>query len=69
MSKREDISGNKYNRLTAIEFSRYDKESHSSIWIFRCDCGNIIAKSKNAVNKRLRHQSDVREKSFKLLKK
>lgn len=37
-----DITGNKYNFLTAIKFSKYDKEKQKTYWIFKCDCGKEI---------------------------
>lgn len=41
----EDISGNKYGLLTAIEFSHIGEDKHS-VWVFQCDCGNIVEKRK-----------------------
>lgn len=42
----EDISGNKYNRLTAIRLSH--KVGYVHYWVFKCACGNekAIIKSK-----------------------
>lgn len=37
MSKRKDITGQKFGRLTAIKFL-YNK--NGSYWLFKCDCGN-----------------------------
>lgn len=36
-----DLSGKKFNRLTAIERSRVDK-SGSVVWKCICDCGNVV---------------------------
>jgi hypothetical protein len=37
--KRVDLTGQKFNRLTAIRFLRLS-EQRDSIWLWRCDCGN-----------------------------
>jgi hypothetical protein len=39
MTKRIDISGQKFGRLTAIRFSHV--RIKKSVWEFICDCGNI----------------------------
>jgi len=39
MPKRIDITGQKFNRLTAIEYMGLNK-NRLSTWLFRCDCGN-----------------------------
>ena len=39
MAKRIDITGQKFNYLTAIKYVDYDK-NHRSRWLFKCDCGN-----------------------------
>ncbi len=36
----KNITGQKFNRLTAIEFVNKDKFNHPH-WSFKCDCGNI----------------------------
>lgn len=36
---RQDITGNRYGRLVAIEFKHYN-DKHHDCWLFRCDCGN-----------------------------
>lgn len=39
MSKREDLTGRRFGRLTAIEY--YGKSSNGhSLWLCECDCGN-----------------------------
>jgi len=41
MNKRiVDMTGKKYNRLTAIEIDKDKGSSHGLWWKFRCDCGN-----------------------------
>ena len=38
----KDITGQKFNRLTAIRFSekrQYKSKKYSYFWLFRCDCG------------------------------
>lgn len=37
---REDITGQKFNHLTAIDFSHKNK-NRKTYWNFLCDCGNI----------------------------
>lgn len=41
--KFEDITGQKFNRLTAIERKYYETEKRY-FWVCRCDCGNIVEK-------------------------
>ena len=37
---REDITGQRFGRLVALEFSHKDK-NRKTYWDFQCDCGNI----------------------------
>lgn len=38
-----DVTGNKYNYLTAIRFSHtQNKNYQATFWLFKCDCGNKI---------------------------
>lgn len=39
-NKVDDITGQKFNRLTAICFLRLDRTGACRYWLFRCDCGN-----------------------------
>lgn len=45
--KREDLSGQKFNKLTYIKFSHIGKDNRE-YWIFRCDCSQekVIRKSR-----------------------
>jgi len=44
----EDITGKKYGRITVLE--RTDKfQNHHSIWVCKCECGNIKEISKNSL--------------------
>jgi 5-methylcytosine-specific restriction endonuclease McrA len=43
----KDITGNKYNRLTAIEF--VETRGNNAFWKFKCDCGNEKIINKAAV--------------------
>lgn len=45
MSKKSDISGQKFNFLTAIKFEYSKNNKH--FWLFKCDCGNekVIGKT------------------------
>lgn len=37
----QDLTGQKFGRLTAIEFSHIEK-GHASIWKYQCDCGKFV---------------------------
>lgn len=36
----KDISGQKFNRLTAIRYVGKNKHRHN-VWLFQCECGNL----------------------------
>lgn len=40
LSQYKDISGQKFGRLTAIK--RMYTKNHKSIWLCKCECGNVI---------------------------
>lgn len=40
---RIDVTGEKYGRLTAIKYVMSGR-NRRSIWLFRCDCGNLVEK-------------------------
>lgn len=42
MGKWKDRQGEKYSRLTAIEFVGVTENTKKAIWKFKCDCGNEI---------------------------
>jgi hypothetical protein len=48
-----DITGQKFNRLTAIEFSHKNfvsnRNGYTSFWKFKCDCGSLVVRDKKAV--------------------
>ncbi|KKL98364.1 hypothetical protein LCGC14_1825160 [marine sediment metagenome] len=48
MSKAKDITGQKFNRLTAISFSHKNNYG-TSYWLFKCDCGVEKAMGKAGV--------------------
>jgi len=48
MSKRKDITGQKFNRLTAKKFIKIEK-SHS-LWLCKCECGNEIITRLNSLS-------------------
>lgn len=50
MAKIKDISGQKFGRLTAIEFIRLN-EHRDAEWLFQCDCGNECIVVAYRVNK------------------
>lgn len=39
MRKIKDLTGQKFGRLTAIEF-RGTNKSGNALWLCKCDCGN-----------------------------
>ena len=51
----KDITGQKFNKLTAVSFSHKEtniKESHTQrryFWNFKCDCGSEIIRNRNSV--------------------
>lgn len=49
--KREDLTGNRYVRLTAVSFS--DRINGRNHWLFACDCGNQRILSENSVKRGL----------------
>lgn len=44
-----DITGLKYNRLTAVEYSHTAGVSRSAYWVFLCDCGNYTTTTAHSV--------------------
>jgi len=43
-----NIAGIKYGRLLALEPTQ-KKNGHNTVWVFQCDCGNIVEFPRNAV--------------------
>lgn len=43
----KDITGEKFNRLTALSF--YERRGEFDYWLFQCDCGNHCVYRKNNV--------------------
>lgn len=39
MGREKDITGIKYNRLTALRFSHWGGEIKIRHWLFKCECG------------------------------
>lgn len=73
LSKIKDITGEKYNKLTAIKYIGKTKNG-SAIWLWKCDCGNekeIIANSvKTGNTKSCGHILSFKEEEIeKILKK
>ena len=67
-----NITGQKFNRLTAIEMVGTNKHRHA-VWMFKCDCGNITCaeaacvirggtKSCGCLNTEVRKSGDNRRK-------
>ena len=50
MGYKSDLSGERFGRLTAVEYSHTGKDRHS-YWICKCDCGNEVAVSSNALKR------------------
>ena len=46
--KTEDITGQKFGKLTAIKFDHKEKDNRYC-WLFKCDCGGEIVARKSAV--------------------
>lgn len=42
MSRQINMAGKRYNSLTAIKFAKKNKHNGNSIWLFKCDCGEIV---------------------------
>jgi len=49
MAKAIDITGKKFNRLTAIKFNHSIGYTH--YWLFKCSCGKKTIKQKNKVTR------------------
>src|SRR3546814_6988085 len=49
--KVEDITGQKFGRLTAVEFAGFNKPEppRQSLWLFKCECGSEKVISRNSV--------------------
>jgi hypothetical protein len=45
---REDLTGQKFGRLTALDFSHKNK-NRKTYWTWQCDCGNIIVARTDSV--------------------
>lgn len=45
----KDLTGLKFNRLTAMNFVGYDYKRNAR-WLFKCDCGNITEANGSAVS-------------------
>lgn len=47
--RNEDLTGQRFGRLTVIEKdSERDKEGHAK-WLCRCDCGNVVSVTKGSL--------------------
>lgn len=46
MGKIIDITGQKFNMLTVLSFSK--RENGRSYWMCKCDCGNIVERNSNS---------------------
>jgi len=47
---KEDLTGQKFGRLTAVEFSHKNK-NRKTYWVWLCDCGNIhVARTDSVKN-------------------
>ena len=44
----KDITGQKFNRLTAVKRDGFTSDGHSA-WIFKCECGNLTRTRKDQV--------------------
>lgn len=41
-TRRIDLTGQRFGRLTVLEFVRTSEKGHSLIWRCKCDCGNVV---------------------------
>jgi hypothetical protein len=44
-----DLTGLRCGRLTAIALSKKQKKGKKTKWVCRCDCGNFVIRSKDAL--------------------
>ena len=58
--KIKDITGNKYNNLTAIEFSHI--KNNKTYWLFKCDCGKSKVIRADSVTRLKTHKCGCYEK-------
>jgi len=45
----KDITGQKFNKLTAVCFMRRNEKTRSSTWMFKCKCGGLVVRVKSKV--------------------
>lgn len=68
----EDLTGQKFNRITAIKYIRLDKFG-KAIWLFKCDCGREKELNASAAKANLTtscgciKQKSLRRKGYELL--
>lgn len=63
MNKRIDLTGQKFNNLTAIKFAKIENDSY--YWEFKCDCGNIkISRSSDVKNGNVKSCGCLRESNL-----
>lgn len=45
----KDITGQKFNQLTAVRNTGKKTAHGAHIWVFKCDCGKLVEKNKGSV--------------------
>ena len=63
--RRKDITGMKFGRLTAIKMMEEKTPRKGAIWLWECDCGNVVSRPLNNVL----HTHDINNKSCGCLRK
>lgn len=49
MSARQDLTGQRFNRLVVVEYKGHTPDKHHSLWLCRCDCGNELTTRANSL--------------------
>ena len=50
MAKLDDLTGKRFGRLVVLEFGGYtDAKKKNTKWVCRCDCGNIVTRTRKAL--------------------
>jgi hypothetical protein len=67
MSKRNDLTGQRFGHLTVIGFHpRKTKGCQNSQWLCRCDCGNLVIVRYDNLQRNSTHQcSECRDNAGK----
>src|SRR3990167_6188414 len=47
--KTKDVTGQRFGKLTAIEYTGKTDSQHNTIWAWKCDCGNEFERRRSSV--------------------